>query len=89
MTRLEQLFFEEKFHPVEDRGKSMVDLLEIPLEKESKKRKTQSIKILLSRISKGNVSNFATKYFFAKFYAHCNSTSRYFPFENSTNEANR
>ena len=36
MSRLDQLFVEEKFNPVEDRQKPLSELLTIPLEKEKK-----------------------------------------------------
>ena len=39
MTRLEQLFMEEKFHPLDDDLKLVAELLLFPLNKELKKHK--------------------------------------------------
>jgi len=42
MSRLDQLFLEGSFHPVDDRGKSLSDLLAIPLKKSLERKRTQS-----------------------------------------------
>ena len=43
MTRLEQLFVEEKFHPLDTEVPPLTELLAIPLKKElKKKRKRQT-----------------------------------------------
>ena len=42
IARLDQLFLEGKFNPVDDRGKPLGELLAIPLNKESLKKKRKA-----------------------------------------------
>ena len=49
MSRLEQLFIEEKFDPQDDHVMPLPELLAIPLNKEVKKKKNES-KVLTGNI---------------------------------------
>ena len=44
VARLEQLFIEQKFHPLDEPLRPLAELLTIPLNKEKKKRKRKLIK---------------------------------------------
>ena len=45
MSRLEELFVDNKFHPVDDRGNPLDELLAISLQKETKTQSKQLLSI--------------------------------------------